>query len=426
MNDSMLLFAMALGNALLTAVWQGALLVTVVAFVLRAVPAITPAIRSLVWAATFALLVGMHFVPGHAAAGTGVSGGVRIAPIWSLGMLAIWGGLSLLRGVQFLAGVAYLVRIARRAKPLEYAFEYEKRSTLCTSADIDRPSVIGFFRPRILLPEALVASLTPAEIDQIVLHETEHLRRSDDWTNLLQKLALVVFPLNPVLYWVERRLCLERELAVDDRVLRTTGARKAYATCLTHIAEQTMVHRGMQLALGLFGVRRSELSRRIEHILRGSASSLSPNVARLATASLLVGLVAATAALIRVPHLIGFAPASHVVSNEIASAYRPAMQAPSSVPVKMTLAAPAKAVLASAKVTRKRAIPRTTLAYADAPAPGLQPRMTLILASAPVQNRFETRTPEDGQVQHYVVPAVAYVPAYAAVRVPNGWIIFQL
>jgi beta-lactamase regulating signal transducer with metallopeptidase domain len=28
------------------------------------------------------------------------------------------------------------------------------------------------------------------------MHEMEHLRRADDWTNLLQKLALVFFPLN--------------------------------------------------------------------------------------------------------------------------------------------------------------------------------------------------------------------------------------
>ena len=88
-----------------------------------------------------------------------------------------------------------------------------------------RPSVLGFFRPRILVPPELLKALSPRELRQVVVHEMEHLHRADDWTNLLQKVGLVLFPLNPVLLWVERRLCAERELAsgavrgrlVDDR-----------------------------------------------------------------------------------------------------------------------------------------------------------------------------------------------------------------
>ena len=99
------------------------------------------------------------------------------------------------------------------------------------------------------------------------MHEMEHLRRADDWTNLLQKAGLVLFPLNPVLLWVERRLCAERELACDDRVLLSTGARKAYAICLTRLAEYSMFRRNLSLALGAWE-RRSELVRRIHRILR--------------------------------------------------------------------------------------------------------------------------------------------------------------
>jgi hypothetical protein len=47
------------------------------------------------------------------------------------------------------------------------------------------------------------------------------------------------------------------------------------------------------------------------------------------------------------------------------------------------------------------------------PAADQQPRLTLTVASG-------------NQVQQFVVPAVAYVPAYAAVRTPDGWIILQL
>ena len=93
--------------------------------------------------------------------------------------------------------------------------------------------MIGFFSPRILIPEELFERLTTMELEQIVLHEMGHLRRADDWMNLVQKIGLVLVPLNPALLWIERRLCFERELACDDAVLRSTRAPKAYATCLT-------------------------------------------------------------------------------------------------------------------------------------------------------------------------------------------------
>ena len=109
--------------------------------------------------------------------------------------------------------------------------------------------------------------LTTAEFGQIVLHEVGHLRRGDDWINLLQKLSLVVVPLNPVLIWIERRLCLERELACDDDVLRLTKAPKAYATCLTNLAEQRLGRRAAALSLGAWE-KRSELARRVHSILR--------------------------------------------------------------------------------------------------------------------------------------------------------------
>ena len=106
-------------------------------------------------------------------------------------------------------------RSSSRRRPIE----------ICTTRDLDRPSVIGFFAPRILIPDWLFSRLTPGEFEQVVLHEAEHLRRRDDWTNLLQKLSLVLFPLNPALAWMERRLCREREMACDEGVVEARRRR---------------------------------------------------------------------------------------------------------------------------------------------------------------------------------------------------------
>ena len=148
-----------------------------------------------------------------------------------------------------------------------------RAAELCVSDEVARPSVLGFFRPRILVPPALVEALTPQELQQVVLHEMEHLRRGDDWTNLLQKIGLVFFPLNPVLLWVERRLCAERELACDDRVVRSSAGRKAYALCLTRMAEFSILRRSFSLVLGLWE-RRPELVRRVQRIISQPVRSM--------------------------------------------------------------------------------------------------------------------------------------------------------
>ena len=188
-----------------------------------------------------------------------------------------------------------------------------RRVELCTSDEVDRPTVIGFFAPKILIPAWLLEKLTPAELEQIVLHESGHLGRADDWMNLLQKVALVVFPLNPALAWVERRLCFERELACDERVLRATGAPKAYAACLATLAEYRLGRRGLALAIGVLG-RESELGQRVGRILRRGAQ-MKPWHAKLVLGGAMLGLVVAATGLERCPQLVGFSDAGSQVAR---------------------------------------------------------------------------------------------------------------
>jgi hypothetical protein len=199
-----------------------------------------------------------------------------------------------------------------------------RQAVVCTSDEVDRPTVIGFFAPKILIPGWLLEKLTAAELEQVVLHETGHLGRADDWMNLLQKIALVVFPLNPVLTWVERRLCLERELAVDESVLRAcagkAGAAKAYAACLATLAEYRLERRAivprLALVLGALGREsnpsqqagwgpRSELGRRVGRILR-RGESMKPLHGRLVLGGAMLGLLGAAVGLERCPPVVGF------------------------------------------------------------------------------------------------------------------------
>ena len=161
----------------------------------------------------------------------------------------------------------------------------------------------------------------------MVIHEMEHLRRGDDWTNLLQKLALVLFPLNPALVWVERRLCAERELACDDRVLHAGSGRKAYALCLTHLAEYSLVRRGFALVLGAWE-RRPELVRRVQRILYQPARTMGRKPALAVCGTLLAGIFGCTLTLAHAPQLVSVCRPQMVRHSRRRNRFRPFLARP--------------------------------------------------------------------------------------------------
>ena len=315
-------------GALVSAIWQGTVLATMVFLCLRLMPGLSATARSAIWLNVFALLVLLHIFPTMTGRWTSASAGrfapVHLDPRWSISIAAAWAVLSLWRGALLILSAVRLRRMAGRATPIspDPALQalLENRSgdkpagrsaLLCRSPEVARPSVFGFFKPRILIPPELMEKLSADELRLVVLHELEHLRRSDDWSNLLQKVALVLFPLNPVLYWVERRLCCERELACDDSVLNSNAGRKAYALCLTRLAEYSIVHRGLSLALGAWE-RQSELAGRVYRILCRPAALMNPKSALAASTGLVVGMLACAVILSRSPQLVSFAPLARI------------------------------------------------------------------------------------------------------------------
>lgn len=122
-------------------------------------------------------------------------------------------------------------------------FRSSRSVTLATSERVSVPAAIGFFKPMIVLPAWALGELPPDELKIILLHELAHLRRWDDWTNLLQKIVRAVFPFHPAVFWIERRLSLEREMACDDQVLAETANPHSYAKCLIALLERSFARR---------------------------------------------------------------------------------------------------------------------------------------------------------------------------------------
>jgi beta-lactamase regulating signal transducer with metallopeptidase domain len=348
-------FAHIAAPAVVSALWQGAAIALILGLGLRLASQahihIGAAHRFTVWASAFAIVAGLPFLPSledgarsetaaHALFGASPPvthlrlSRFQLAPFqlndrWALALASLWLTASLVRAAILVMHSLRLRRTWRAASPvvadgdlrefLAAASPARRSVELCTTRHLDGPAVIGFFAPRILIPDWLYASLTPGELEQVILHETEHLRRGDDWTNLLQKLALVLFPLNPALAWIERRLCREREMACDEGVVRRTQEPHAYASCLASLAEHSLDRRRLHaLSLGAFE-RRSELVRRVLSIL-ARRKPLHPAAARAWVGVAACGLLAASVELARCPQMVAFIPGAQTTALEMETA----------------------------------------------------------------------------------------------------------
>jgi Zn-dependent protease with chaperone function len=114
--------------------------------------------------------------------------------------------------------------------------------TISTSECVRVPAAIGFFKRTIVLPAWALRELQPEDLNVILLHEFAHLRRWDDWTNLIQKIVRALFFFHPAVWWIESRLSVEREMACDDAVLAETANPHGYATCLVSLLEKSLAH----------------------------------------------------------------------------------------------------------------------------------------------------------------------------------------
>jgi beta-lactamase regulating signal transducer with metallopeptidase domain len=115
--------------------------------------------------------------------------------------------------------------------------------TIATSEGVPVPAAIGFWRRTIVLPAWALRELPPEDLNVILLHEFAHLRRWDDWTNLIQKIVRALFFFHPAVWWIENRLAVEREMACDDAVLAETANPRGYASCLVSLLEKSLAHR---------------------------------------------------------------------------------------------------------------------------------------------------------------------------------------
>jgi bla regulator protein blaR1 len=131
------------------------------------------------------------------------------------------------------------------------------------SSLINSPLTIGFLKPVILLPAALVCNLSIEQTEAILLHELAHIKRNDYFINLIIQFIKVVLFYNPFVKLFIKTIEREREKSCDELVLQFRYEPLSYATALLRL-EQLRIS-GPAFAIPFSG-NSADLLHRIEKI----------------------------------------------------------------------------------------------------------------------------------------------------------------
>jgi D-alanyl-D-alanine endopeptidase (penicillin-binding protein 7) len=413
-------------DAVLNWLWQGGVVVAALSVMLFALKRAPANVRYVVcWAAAFlviALPILAQFQPAAPVNAIGVSDGDAIVALpdtwWTstrviLGAAILWIGVNLLRLLSAIAAI----RAARRGcrefpAHLESLLPHGRRirrdgrrAALVLSDSVTSAAVLGWGAPIIAVAPALVTALDPADLDRVVIHEWAHVQRRDDIVNALHVLARLVGGWHPALWWIERRLHVEREIACDERTVAITGLPKSYAECLVKLSALKGTHRTI-MAPAMYA--RTGLRARVLKIV-STRRPIAPVWSGTLATSAVLGLCLLSMAVGGITLVEARAFAEPVLS---AATHAVAIPVDRQAPVPVPSTAPATNAQPSRRAAPRATSPRRPATDAPAlPQPDVQP-------ATPPQSREPSTPPMDAVPQ----PTALIAPEGTAVALtpPGG------
>ena len=97
---------------------------------------------------------------------------------------------------------------------------------------VKTPVTIGSLRPVILLPVAAINNLSVNQVEAIILHELNHIRRYDYLFNLLINFIKTILYFNPFVKLFVKSIEREREISCDEMVIQFQYQPEEYASAL--------------------------------------------------------------------------------------------------------------------------------------------------------------------------------------------------
>ena len=309
---------------------------------------------------------------------------VWLVRIWIAGViffsLRTAGGMLVVERLQRRKAAPAAAKLLHTCLDLQRRLGIKRAVRFCQCNGLDVPAVIGWFRPVVLLPMTVLAGLSQAQLEAVIAHELAHIKRWDYFVNLFQIAAETVLFYHPAVWWVSRRIRLERENCCDDAAVQLCGNVVDYARALTYMEGGRTAPSLVMAASG------SPLAARVMRLLGTRKSGGNVVGTGLAIGVVcLAGALLISQAFVRVAHadlISGSAAVAAKASVAPKVAAHPALSSPSILPVRTVVAIAQTTPTAVAVAT-----PATPLAP---PAPASPPTPTQATSNdqAPSQGSY--------------------------------------
>lgn len=139
-----------------------------------------------------------------------------------------------------------------------------RRIRLIQTNRVSSPTLFGLFRPKLLLPDMALQTLSEAQLRYVFLHELSHVRRNDIAWNGIVNILLALHWFNPFLWYAYHKMRVDQELACDALALSrvTPEESKEYALTIIKLLELFTKPIHLAGAASILG-NKKELKRRI-------------------------------------------------------------------------------------------------------------------------------------------------------------------
>jgi beta-lactamase regulating signal transducer with metallopeptidase domain len=261
-------------DAVLNWIWQGSVVAAASGVMLVALQRARANVRYTVCWAALLLIVALPLLPPipstapatEALLPTQTDAIVSLPDAWwtsTLVILAAWMVWASIQFVKFVSAIIAIRRARARSRPFPshlqsilphwHRLRFEGRpAAVVLSNSVTSAAVLGWGAPMIAVAPSLVRALDPTDLDRVLIHEWAHVQRHDDVLNILQIVVRMVAGWHPGLWWIDRRLHVEREIACDEVTVAITGSPKSYAECLMKLSRLKGTRGATQAAPAIF------------------------------------------------------------------------------------------------------------------------------------------------------------------------------
>ncbi|MGU7781025.1 M56 family metallopeptidase [Burkholderia sp. PU8-34] len=112
-----------------------------------------------------------------------------------------------------------------------------RKVTLRVTAGLSSPLTVGWWRPLVLVPAALLTGMPPDLLEALLAHEVAHIKRADYLINLLQRVIEALLFYHPAVWWLSRRMRIEREHIADHLAAKAIDDPRRLALALERLSD---------------------------------------------------------------------------------------------------------------------------------------------------------------------------------------------